>query len=1322
MPPRKGIVKSGNAGNSSKTSISSKEPISTPSNAEKPLFPPGSKYPLSLLHERCQKNGWEKPIVDTRKQDNGYSFAVALSRFNKRTSSTETVRLEPRTPYVMPTALEARHWGATYALYRFCNGIQLNRVLPPGPRDYWNELSAEHKAMAQPVQWIYDADPFAARQAQDEQRVKAAQERAEKGTYKETKTKESDPFSQLPEVKMATTLRDLVENAVKEAFKLYPPTARTDDTLSEKDRQHIVSSLKSLGFKQQQVQTAVTFLSETSPLTTKLLTTLPPLDAVIAYLILHVPECDLPQRFLPSHNSSNPFITSAHTGTDDLKKRWVEDKATKEAGWPSYLVKECTSDPDLVQNWAKLIASLGRKLLGEQDDKSASTEAYPIDFDEAEALGARIVDNTELVVPLFSAPIHLHILFSSEEGYPCEGYLPIYLSSVSVPAYIRLHLLSHLLQAMKNDFMDEGEGFLMANIRILEAEWAEIEDNGPPLMSKVLESVLPNPEPTSAPIPTSMSGTKGQKRVYKEAIRDIRTDDEIKRQRDEVRLDNKYKTLYAQREKLPAFRVREDFLSRLKQNRVLVVVGETGCGKTTQLPQFILDSLIDSGKGSQASIVVTQPRRISAISVAARMSEERSNDGSVAYAIRGETTRTKTTKLLLCTTGVILRRLGSGDQLKNVSHVIIDEVHERSVDSDFLLLELKELLLQHPTLKIILMSATINHEKFINYFNGAPLITIPGFTHPVKDLYLEDFIPLISYEPPASKGRRKIQDQQSANLDSHKNLKEEDISKIQAIAVAETTDYQLIAALINHIVSTVEGRAGILIFLSGIQEIRQCLDAIQNTPSAKKMELFPLHANLTSQEQKRVFLKTSKWKIIAATNVAETSITIDDVEYVIDSGKVKEVKYDPETGLSRLEEIWVTQAAARQRRGRAGRTKPGTCFKLFTNAQEKRMNEFPVPEILRVPLEALSLSVKVTKGHANVKHFLGNAIDPPPVASMETAWSTLQELGAINANDDLTPLGRHLAMLPIDLRLGKMLVLGTIFQCLNPILTIAASLSSKPVFVSPMEKREEAKQAKMRFSDKGSDLSASLNAYNECVRMRSEGKPQSAVKAFCEENFISLSTIRDVTTLRNDLFSSLADTGFVPLNSKPASPELNINSTNTNLLKAIILGGFWPRVARVHLPDSAIKFDKIQAGTIQRDNTAKEYKIYDLKSGRAFLHPSSVLFENANWKPPMVAYFQKQMTSKLFLRDVTQVPLYALLLFGGPVVVDHIKGGVKVGTKDAWVSLKAWPRIGVLVNQLRDLLDSQLAECIETGTLISGEQSPVIQAILALLVNDGLTQ
>ncbi|KAL0068599.1 putative ATP-dependent RNA helicase ucp12 [Marasmius tenuissimus] len=249
-----------------------------------------------------------------------------------------------------------------------------------------------------------------------------------------------------------------------------------------------------------------------------------------------------------------------------------------------------------------------------------------------------------------------------------------------------------------------------------------------------------------------------------------------------------------------------------------------------------------------------------------------------------------------------------------------------------------------------------------------------------------------------------------------------------------------------------------------------------------------------------------------------------------------------------------------------------------------------------------------------------------------------------------------------------------------------------------------------------------MNAFDECMRLEQDRKSRSAVKQFCEQNFISQTTVREISVLRREFMSPLISIGFLPLDSTPKTVSLNVNSDNLNLIKSIIVGGLWPRVARVHLPKSAIKFDKVQAGTVQRENLAKEYKIYDLQEGRVFLHPGSILFGNAAWKSPFLVYFQKHMSTKLYLRDATEVPLFAILLFGGPVSVNHVGGGLTVRSKDSNIKLKAWPRIGILVNQLRRLLDIQLSESVEQGTLVDQRHDNfLLTAMLSLLTNDGLS-
>ena len=377
--------------------------------------------------------------------------------------------------------------------------------------------------------------------------------------------------------------------------------------------QNVAQQLGHLGFKSAQSRSAVDFLSEASPLTSKLLESLTPLEAAIEYLVLHVPECDLPSRFLPAANSSNPFVTSTHVGTDNLKRRWIEEKAVKEAGWPAHVVRDCLSDPRLLESWELLILALDKKLIGDEwasifvHSPSKRTAMCTISKDEVEALGAHYVDPCTLVMPLFSAPVKLHILVSPN-NLPeslSSGHPPMYIASPSVPAYIRLHLLAQLLQAIKlGNFVESDEGFLVAAMRLLEGEWATIEDHGPPKISTVLQHLVPRPIASTNNLLISMASSdptasKARNRAGGRRC-DNRTNDDIKKAFKAMCNTEKYKEILATRTMLPAFSAKEEFLSRLEQSRVVVVVGETG--KHPSFPLVILEILtivLGCGKTTQ---------------------------------------------------------------------------------------------------------------------------------------------------------------------------------------------------------------------------------------------------------------------------------------------------------------------------------------------------------------------------------------------------------------------------------------------------------------------------------------------------------------------------------------------------------------------------------------------------------------------------------------------------------------------------------------------------------------------------------------------------
>ncbi|KAH9009390.1 hypothetical protein EDB84DRAFT_1571247, partial [Lactarius hengduanensis] len=451
--------------------------------------------------------------------------------------------------------------------------------------------------------------------------------------------------------------------------------------------------------------------------------------------------------------------------------------------------------------------------------------------------------------------------------------------------------------------------------------------------------------------------------------------------------------------------------------------------------------------------------------------------------------------------------------------------------------------------------------------------------------------------------------------------------------------------------------------------IRQCIDSLQSSPLASQAKIFPLHANLSSDEQRVVFVPITKRKIVVATNVAETSITIDDIVYVVDTGKVK--KHNT-----------TLRAASRNSSSSGSPARPDDSAEGVQDAR------------------------------AQVNFCAALSIHQM-VAAMDKAISVLEELGAIDQDGHLMPS----ALLPLDLRLGKMLVLATVFQCLDPILTIAACLLSKPVFLSQWI------TARARFATEKSDILTDAHAYGRVHA----NTPRRVAKSHAHilwqtehfstvpaQNYISATTIRDVTVLRNDLLSALQSAGLVP-----AAP--NAHAHEPALLKALLLAALYPRVARIALPRNAVKFTPVAGGAVEQDASARQWRARDMRGERVWVHPASVLFAEARWRSGVVVSFRRVETAKVFLRDVTEVPLYALLLFGGPIAVDHVRGGLTVVDEPrgrcGCGRGRASPSSS---NKLRRLLDAALLRALDGGSMMEVSESPVIGAILTLLTTDGV--
>lgn len=769
------------------------------------------------------------------------------------------------------------------------------------------------------------------------------------------------------------------------------------------------------------------------------------------------------------------------------------------------------------------------------------------------------------------------------------------------------------------------------------------------------------------------------------------------------------KAMHSFREKLPAYKLKGDFLKHVSSNQVLVVSGETGCGKTTQLPQFILEEEIASLRGADCNIICTQPRRISAISVATRIASERGEKigETVGYQIRLEAEHSEQTRLLFCTTGVLLRRLVQEPDLRGVSHLLIDEIHERGMNEDFLIIICRDLLPRRPDLRLILMSATINATLFSTYFGNTPVMHIPGFTFPVTEFFLEDILEKTQYKISSEfdnyqkNSRRRLAvtkddplTEMFEDVEIDSQYKNYSMSTRQSLeAWSGSVDLRLVEATVEYI-CRYEGDGAVLVFLTGWNEISSLYDNIKvNTflGNPSKFMILPLHGSMPTSNQREIFDRppSNMRKIILATNIAESSITIDDVVYVIDCGKAKETSYDALNKLACLLPSWISKASAHQRRGRAGRVQSGICYRLYPKIIHDAMRQYDLPEILRTPLQGLCLNIKSLR-LGSVAAFLAKALQPPDPLAVNNALELLKTIGALDQREELTPLGRHLCTLPLDPNIGKMLLMGSIFQCLDPALTIAAALAYRDPFVLPLNRKEEADDARRSFAgDSCSDHIALLKAFDAWKNAKRGARD----RAFCWENFLSPITLQMIDDMRNQFLDLLSDTGFV--DKAKGTKAYNLYAGDIEMICAILCAGLYPNV-------------------IQCKRRGKRTVLYSKDVGKVDIHPSSVNSRIHSFPLPFMVYSEKVKSTNIYIRDSTNISDYALLLFGGSLSPSKTGGGIEM--LGGYFHFSAPESVTQLIQRLRGELDRLLERKIEEPGLDMNVQGRgVVDAAIELL-------
>ncbi len=680
-------------------------------------------------------------------------------------------------------------------------------------------------------------------------------------------------------------------------------------------------------------------------------------------------------------------------------------------------------------------------------------------------------------------------------------------------------------------------------------------------------------------------------------------------------------------EALPIGAKRDEIKAALEKHQVLVLAGETGSGKTTQLPKICLEI----GRGVHGLIGHTQPRRLAARSVATRVAEEIGTPVGelVGYQVRFEDHSQDSTLVKLMTDGILLAETQHDRFLEKYDTLIVDEAHERSLNIDFLLGYLKTLLPRRPDLKVIITSATIDLERFSQHFDNAPIVEVSGRTYPVD----------VWYRPLA------------AETDEDGNRVEDDL----------TVDQGILAALgeIEAHEQQVGKRPGdVLVFLPGEREIRDAAEVLRKA-NLRHTEVLPLYARLTPAEQQKIFRPMPGRKIVLATNVAETSLTVPGIRYVIDSGTARISRYSYRAKVQRLPIEAIAQASANQRKGRCGRVEPGICIRLYSEEDFLGRPEFTDPEILRTNLAAVILQMlHLRLGQIEDFPF----IEPPDGKAISDGFNLLQELSAVNRENQLTPLGRQLARLPIDPRLGRMLLEAANLGSLNEVLIVASALSVQDVRERPADRQTQADQAHAQWKDPDSDFAALINLWRGFEEQR-QALGSNALRTWCRKHFLNYLRLREwrdahrqltliIRELKLGANKTVDGSGHPPhekpgarrnprvenaegLSARQAEAGTQPERTTDKRVNAKLAQQAEANEAAIRAKDYAAVHKAILAGLLSQVGSKTEDGDYlGARQRRFWIHPSSVIGRK---RPNWVMAAELVETTKLFARMVAKI-------------------------------------------------------------------------------------
>ncbi|KAH8420173.1 hypothetical protein KR009_006858 [Drosophila setifemur] len=619
---------------------------------------------------------------------------------------------------------------------------------------------------------------------------------------------------------------------------------------------------------------------------------------------------------------------------------------------------------------------------------------------------------------------------------------------------------------------------------------------------------------------------------------------------------NRNSQMMQERQSLPIYGHRSRIVELLQREQVLIIQGATGSGKSTQLPQYLLEWAAECR--APVRIVVSQPRRIAATSVSERISKERGEvlGNTVGYQIRMNSKCSSNTILSLTTSGCLLRALAMDGEsfFRQTTHLIIDEVHERDLDTDFLLLATKMELQKNRHLRLVLMSATMDLAALSKYFGNATVMDVEGRSFGVKICQLEEILKATGYMTSVMEA---YLGEVSECEDSEELLAAYSSSRC---IFSPVIDNDLIISLLELLIESGD-KGAVIVYLPGYQDMTLLMERLKECLPANKIKIMLLHSQVESNEQRKAFhvYPEVRLKIILSTNIGQTSITIPDLLYVIDAGRAKMQTYDPATDASQLASAWISQADAQQRAGRAGRLRHGVCYRLYSTACLSRMSEFTIPEMMRRPLDEICLLTKMAAPDQPIAGLLSMALDPPQPDSVVQACSKLQLLGVLEeGTEKITLLGRIIAELPLGVQQAKCVVYSIYFRCLGSMTIIAAYHSVRDPFVLQTERGRKTNQQNIRMQfgkNTMSDSLAVIELYKEFLC-----QPKHEVAKYCESNSLCRHSmdmfVSAVRTLRESVRRIFS--------TSPASDRMvNSCDADTNMVRLALTAGLYPKVAFV---------------------------------------------------------------------------------------------------------------------------------------------------------------